>query len=184
MRLLPEYLDSIQKTLNIMMFDVESIGLHGEGFAFGYVVFGLNKMGMSRIASGIHSCNPDLASGLEIDRDWVEKCVSVPDADCVSLVELRSKFWDIYMKHRRESGIMLFSDCIWPVESNFISACINDDLTRIGDGPYPIYDLMSIMLSKGFDPHKHYPRLETELPEHNPLCDARQSARLLATILG
>jgi hypothetical protein len=47
------------------------------------------------------------------------------------------------------------------------------------DGPYPLYDISTLLLSRNEDPVGIFSRDETELPKHNPLCDARQSARIL-----
>jgi hypothetical protein len=50
-------------------------------------------------------------------------------------------------------------------------------------GPYPLHDLASILLAHGRDPLAKNERLPEELPEHDPLNDARQSARLLHEVL-
>ena len=75
------------------------------------------------------------------------------------------------------------ADCCWPVEANFLAQCIADNKQRTGDGPYPLLDVSSFLVATGSDPLKQYPRLPNELPAHNPLADARQSARLLRTCL-
>mgnify|MGYP003529634433 CR=1 len=72
-------------------------------------------------------------------------------------------------------------ECGWPVEASFLSACIRDDAFRNWDGPYPMREIASIMLAAGMDPMATYEREESEKPAHEPLADARQSARLLAT---
>jgi hypothetical protein len=52
-----------------------------------------------------------------------------------------------------------------------------------GDGPYPLVDVASVRLAAGLDPLGAYDRTAGELPVHNPLADARQSARLLLEAL-
>lgn len=75
-------------------------------------------------------------------------------------------------------------ECGWPVEARFLNACIDDDRgARNWSGPYPMHEIASIMLSAGMDPMTTYDRLPCELPAHEPLADARLSARLLAQVL-
>jgi hypothetical protein len=95
---------------------------------------------------------------------------------------MREKFWAFWADAKR-SGALLVTDCGWPVETNFLNQCINDDNERAWDGPYPLIDLSSILLAAGQDPIGEFPRYATEIPAHNPLSDARQSARVLIETL-
>ena len=56
-----------------MIFDVESIGLHGEGFAVGYVV--VNGDGKT-LEEGMFVCDPDEAQGTPVNRRWIEDILS------------------------------------------------------------------------------------------------------------
>ena len=49
--------------------------------------------------------------------------------------------------------------------------------------PYPFLDVASLITSAGGDPLGNLPRENDELPAHHPLHDARQSSRLLHTVL-
>lgn len=113
----------------MMVFDVESLGLHGEGFAFGYVVLD-GKTG-STVEEGIYSCPISEArfhvAGMS--ATWFPTCPPRPT---------RPRF--SFARSFGGSG---------------------------GGGAS----------NRGF-PHQS-PRLPAELPVHNPLADARQSARLL-----
>ena len=81
------------------------------------------------------------------------------------------------------SGAEMAAECLWPVEARFLSACIADDARRLPTAPYPIHEIASVMLSAGMDPMGTYERTPSEMPRHNPLADARQSARLLVEAL-
>ena len=164
-----------------MVIDVESIGLHGEAFAVGVVqiVDGL-KFNEFTIA-----CSPSQSKGTDLDREWVDKNCPPIDSLFFSPREVRDEFWDRWMCwQERFSPDTLIAECSWPVETSFISRCISDEPnSRNWLGPYPMHDLASMRLIKGFDPLATLPRLPGELPAHHPLHDARQSARLLMELI-
>jgi hypothetical protein len=92
---------------------------------------------------------------------------------------VRAAFWKKWMEWQEQKAVMV-ADCAWPVEARFLIACVNDrPVEREWQGPYPLYDLASIILASDGDPLANRERKPTEFPSHNPLCDARQSARLL-----
>lgn len=159
-----------------MVFDVESIGLHGEGYAFGYVV--INGDGVE-VECGRWACDPKVASGYESNLKWVQENVPPIEINEPTPEYVRYRFWEAWTKWR-EKGAVLAADCGWPVEGNFLEACIQwDEMERQFQGPYPFLEISSVMIAKGIDPMMDHERLENELPKHDPLCDARQSARLL-----
>lgn len=164
-----------------MVFDVESVGLHGEGFAVAWVV--IDRSGKV-IASAAYFCNSGKAQGDSEGRVWVTKNVTVPYVGikaCPSHV--RDEFWQSWL-YAKERGAVLVADCCWPVEARFLAACVDDDPeARRCQGPYPLHDLALIRLAAGLDPLATCDRLPDELPAHNPLNDARQSARLLIEAL-
>jgi hypothetical protein len=163
-----------------MVFDCESIGLHGETFAVGYVVV---RSEGEELESACWSCHVDYAEGPSEGYIWVGE--NVPDLDCThdGPVDLRSAFWAVWLAWK-DRGAVLCADCSWPVEARFLAACVDDDSSaRQWEGPYPLYDLASLRLAAGKDPLATEDRLPHELPVHNPLADALQSARLLVETL-
>ena len=161
---------------NILLFDVESTSLHGTGFACGAIV--VNK------------------DGLEIDRfellsqegskkvgDWVKENVLPSLADmptCETDIELRTSFFDFYMKHKETAQI--WSDVNFPVETNFLSAIVNDNIEeREWSMPYPLKDASTIV-------DVNIDRCEKcgieGLRKHNPLDDSRASVSMLLKALG
>ena len=168
-----------------MVFDVESIGLHGEGFAVGYVVI---DRGGTVLEERTYACDPDTAAGLPKDRRWVDANVpklAHPEAShpASTPTDVRAEFWNRWL-HWKAQGAALVADCCWPVEARFLAACV-DDCRPVRDwgGPYPLHDLASVLLAVGRDPLATNDRLPSELPAHHPLNDARQSARLLLDAL-
>lgn len=165
-----------------MVFDVESIGLHGEGFAVGFVV--VDEVG-NELDSGRYVCPQSAASGLmDADTDPARKWLAenIPPMATTHAMphQVRAAFWEKWQKWKEE-GALLVADCGWPVEARFLTACVGDEpQLREWSGPYPLHELGTFMLAAGLDPLAAYGRVgANELPAHDPLADARQSARLL-----
>ncbi len=172
------------------VFDVESVGLHGDDFAVGYVV--IDRAGAEE-DSGLFIATTEYAAGTAAAHAWarthilpalalpVRKRLSLVGTDARSCV-VRTAFWDQWLYWTRQ-GAWMAADVPWPVEANFLRACIVDDPTRTPNAPYPLIDIASVRFAAGLDPTATCDRLEGELPPHNPLADARQSARLLIEAL-
>lgn len=154
------------------VFDVESVGLYGEGYAYGFVV--VNENGVE-LDAGRCSCNPNCADGDSGGRAWVAtNCPEIYQSEPTPKA-VRCRFsaeWEEW----REQGAIMVADCPWPVEARFLADCVRDlDMP----GPYPLIDVASVVLAAGGDPTAEFSRNKNELPKHDPLCDARQSARVL-----
>ena len=164
------------------VFDVESVGLHGEGFAVAGGVYLEN--GAVQYEFGF-SCPPDAAKGTDSDREWVNKNIPVLEVTHRLPIQIRDAFWAEWSRAKKSyPDIVMAAECAWPVEARFLCACVDDLPTeRNWTGPYPMHDIASLLLAAGFDPMAKFPRTASELPEHNPLTDARQSARLLSQAL-
>ena len=169
------------KQIPFFIIDVESIGVHGEGFA---VAGGIFIDGKAK-SEFVFSCPSSLANGDESDRQWVSK--NVPDIKIThdSLDSMRDDFWIKWLQAKAiYPNITMAGECIYPVETNFISSCVKlKPQTRAKEAPYPFHDIASIMFASGMDCMATYSRQPTELPAHEPLADVRLSARLLNTAL-
>lgn len=161
------------------VFDVESIGLHGEGFAVAGGVYLENGAAQWEFK---FACPVDMAEGYAMDRDWVRKNVPVMEGTHRETYGLRVAFWTEWARAKR-AGATMAAECLWPVEARFLSDCIRDDAQRLDEAPYPVLEISSVMLAAGMDPLATYDRMPSEMPRHDPLADARQSARLLAMAL-
>lgn len=159
-----------------MVFDVESVGLHGEGFAVGWVV--IDEKG-KEVDSDIAACRHEACFGSEKNKKWVSENVPFISKEFNHTCEVRDYFWKAW-KRWKKNGAQLFADCAWPVEARFLAKCVDDDPeSREWEGPYPLHDIASYTMPLGNDPLATHERLPSEMPVHNPLCDARQSARIL-----
>lgn len=160
--------------------DVESIGLHGEPFAVGWVV--VDKSG-AELECGVSAISPQQAIGEDKNRGWVTKNVPFITPTHPHLKAMLADFWQVW-KRLKQDGALMFAECAWPVETRFLSMCVAEGMPETEwQGPYPLHDIASVMLAKGMDPMASYPRTEAENPAHHPTSDARQSARLLIEAL-
>lgn len=170
----------------LFVFDVESIGLYGDGFAFGYVV--LDTVSLQTVTEGGAYCDPFYAGGYYEARQWVAENVSTEGLRRISsLQELRRDFWEKVWTPLADSSVMM-ADCPVPVEANFITACMRDvvgvnNSSHFAQSPYPVLDIASVLFACGVNPLSNFPRASDELPEHHPLMDARQSARVLREVV-
>lgn len=163
------------KTQLFFVFDVESIGLHGEGFAAAWVVFENGK----EIDNARYVSDPKDALGDDSDREWVMDNTPKMEINRSSSNHVRVDFWKDWLSWKAKGAIMA-ADCGWPVEARFLAKCVDwDAASQKWDGPYPFHEIASFRMAAGLDPLETVPRLESELPQHDPLADARQSARLL-----
>lgn len=162
-----------------MIVDCESIGIHGETFAVGWVI--VDGSGQE-LESGYEACPPISAQGTEEDGEWVQQNVvpHLPPPEHPNPFHVRLAFWNAWQQaHKDYSFLNLVADCLWPVEARFLRDCVADfPEERKWSGPYPFHEIATMFLTDGRPPTAHYPRLPEEEPAHHPTCDARQSARL------
>lgn len=160
------------------VFDAESIGLHGEHFAVAGGVYLPNGAAQWEFR---YACSAEYCRGDESDREWVNENVPMIDATHRGGLSMRDAFWEQWMKAKAQyPGIAMAAECAWPVEAGLVARCIADDPDRKWQGPYPFHEIASFMAAAGMDPMANYDRMPSEMPKHDPLADARQSARLLA----
>ncbi len=180
-----------------VVFDVESIGLHGEGFAAGWVVLEESSGEFSLLSEGFGSCPPETADGDQAGRLWVAEHVCLSAARgyplprlCLDPVGLRDWFWE-ELSGLWQGGANLWADVPWPVEARFLHDCVEDEPSERRDrGPYPLLDVCSFKLavtrasrldagqdSPAFlDQFRKLWPLEPKPISHHPLADARFSA--------
>ncbi len=170
----------------LMVLDVESVGLYGQGFAVGYVV--IKSDDKTILDKDYFACPSDEASGTMENHSWIEENVVpfLPAPNCNSPEEVRGRFWERFqgwknspdLKRLGEDRFFLFADCGYPVETNFLNACVRDnEAERQWSGPYPLQEIATIRTVLGLDPTLSY-----DLPEdkrHNPLEECLYIAPLL-----
>ncbi len=172
----------MNKSPVFLVFDVESIGLYGEGFAVGGGTYAANGRALEEFE---FACPPEVALGISDDRKWVEANIPELEVTHKTPVGLRASFWQELVRAKKDhKNLFIAAECCFPVETRFLGACVQDDYhSRKSQAPYPLHDIATILLSAGMDPLATYARLPDETPIHNPLKDSRQSARLLSMAL-
>lgn len=168
------------------VFDVESVGLHGPAFAVGYTVVDLagNEVTWGRhVWQWARSIDVHVATVDYEDMAWCRAHIPAMPVDCQEPKDLRDKFWAAWERFRERAWMVV--DCGWPVEAKFLEECVRDDpVARKWLGPYPLLDIAPIAAALGQDPTEPALRKPTEFPIHDPLADARQTARLWVEALG
>lgn len=170
----------------ILSFDVECRGLYGQTFAVG---FDLTTNAGRSIYSGIHCCpfsDVDCEESKSYNDAWIEENVlpHIPSPNCFTAFGVREKFMAEVLSISRMAAkqgedFLFLADVPYPCEARFLMECWRDDPGKHGPlMPYPLLDLSSILLAKGYNPVYTFARRDNELPAHNPLCDARQASRI------
>lgn len=170
-------------TKYFFVFDVESVGLHGEAFAVAGGVYLANGACQREFS---FACPIGAASGDPDDRKWVNENTPVLEITHYVPIGVRQAFWKQWEEAKKDyHGICMAAECAWPVEAGFLAACISDNPNgRKFEGPYPLHEISSFMAAAGMDPMGKYERISSESRIHDPLCDSRQSARLLCEAIG
>ena len=156
------------------VFDVESIGLHGEAFA---VAGGIYLDSGAVQSEFCFACPSTEAMGSDSDREWVKKNVPVLEETHRGTLAMSMAFSKVWSQAKAQyPGIVMAAECGYPVETRFLNECGN---LLSFQSPYPLHEIATFMEAAGMDPMATHKRKPSELPKHNPLADSRQSARLL-----
>lgn len=172
---------------SFFVIDVEAVGLYGEGFAVGGGLYSLDER--EKKQEFLFHCSPAAAMGTPADRLWVHKNIPILGTATNGTPKLvREAFMAQWLDTER-LGVLMFADCGYPVETTFVRQAMRDYLDNaepevreeygLNVGPYPLHEIATLTMAAGMNPLATEDRLSDELPIHNPLCDARQSWRLL-----
>jgi hypothetical protein len=185
-----------------MVVDAESWGLHGPILAVGMVIGDLVERCsrddikrlevafVERESSWFWCSDEPLGKRAAVSRDdleWARRYV-IPglqeasrgqqDLVVCGRTTVIQRFKLAWLKEAAK-GTELWAECGWPVEARLL---MEAQFSRL-DGPLPLHEIASVRKAAGFNPVFVQPRQPAEKPEHHPVCDARQSARLLAEAL-
>jgi hypothetical protein len=177
--------------MHYFVFDVESVGLFGPSFGVAYVVVKddgtelHSGVAWTTVGEALRSMSPiqRVSAG---DIEWVETNISIPEID--PLLPSKGRLLDTFWGWWEEAlsiwpGIQMVADCQFPVEANFLLDVCHHVNVTISNSPYPVLDVNSALLAAGLDPLGTYERRPNETPEHHPLGDSRQSARMFIEAL-
>lgn len=177
------------------VFDVESNGLHGEGFAYGYVVVRTHEdlsepeileegecysIQGAKDAASVEWVKDNVLPKLDKLTPYLQEATIDPSSLSNEIVmttrELREKFYQVYTKWKeyKEDKVEFWSDVNFPVETNFLHAIVKDgEGARDWSMPFPLRDVANFVDLE--INRKEYSKLP-DLKEHNPRDDAKASA--------
>ena len=81
------------------VFDVESIGLYGEGYAVGGGIYQANGHSETEFE---YACDPDVALGTAEDRKWVAENCKDLDITHKTPVGVRGAFWSLLLMAKKK----------------------------------------------------------------------------------
>lgn len=160
---------------NILVFDVESTSLYGQGFAVGAVVLDGDGKEIDSFQLIDEWAKADV-------NEWVRDNVLPHLTDlprCYGGLDFADQFYEFYCKHKDTADI--WCDCGFPVEAGFLrSVALRDLGNREFNMPYPLKDISTIV---DIDIDRAEASGIPGLRKHHPLDDARASARVLYNYL-
>jgi hypothetical protein len=171
--------------MRFISIDAESNGLAGKAFAVGLTFNdGPEEIDIALIRCPIED---------EVDP-WVESNVlpNIPDIsinarDYLHLLDLTWKAISAW----GGKNVQMIAHVAWPVEARLLLDVYPGD--QIWNGPYPLIDVSSVLLAKGFDRNatlsvdRYNEENNLEKPPgspHHPLYDARAASTCYAHVMG
>ena len=127
--------------------DVKSNGLLGEPFAIAAVI--LDEFG--RIADSFYGRCPIYGDVVP----FVSKHVlpALPSgSEHPSLAHLCRAFWTFHVLTQTQFECEVWADIPFPVKTRFFQRCVELDPSREMDLPFPLLDVATAMVVKGWDP--------------------------------
>jgi hypothetical protein len=164
-------------TRYLMVLDVESNGLYGEGFAVATVIF--DRSTGEIIKRHLITCpytTATLGATTKSNYEWVEVNVLpyMPRANISTTCpkEMRDVWYSYYQLYtsRYSNDISIWGDCIYPVEANFLRQVTLDQMwEREWKMPYPIHEIATVRMLAGLHPTASYNLPTNE--QHNPVAE-------------
>jgi hypothetical protein len=182
-----------------MVFDVESVGLQGEGFAVAYCVYDIEG---EALEWRLYACDRNLANPMQrpsffsdreyeerfeelvrVDREWIQENVPALQVNCDSPRQVRQRFWEDWMRLKNNLDVTLWAWCGWPVEARFLIQCVEDDImNRQWEGPFPLHEITTLVKFSGCNVEKENPK-DFNYIKHHPMSDVSFSADVLLPVI-
>ena len=162
--------------MNRFYVDAECDGLYGAFLSVAAMVTDENGRELDRFYVSVRANESD------IQTDWVREHVLPYLANADEIVntedELLDSFWEFWMKHREDAVCIAYVQ--YPVEARLFSQCVmKAPEERTFLGPYPLYDLSTLLVARGLDPDQNMAELSgMELTEHDAMNDVRMTAKV------
>lgn len=158
----------------LVFVDVESDGLYGSVLTVALVATDWYGNEIERAYYGICKEN------MNVTQPWVVENVLPRLGEyeaCTSEDEVLKKAWEFWMRYQPEAYAVC--DVGYPVEMRLFQACVQRvTIAESMQAPFPLIDISSILLAKGYDPLIERKKLLNEYNlemEHNALYDVEVS---------
>ncbi|MFF0721322.1 hypothetical protein [Micromonospora sp. NPDC003816] len=161
--------------------DAETNGLPGRAFAVAITL----SDGTGELDHAVYRCPID-----EPVDDWVASNV-LPAIDDIEInsSNYEGLLYNLREKHFQwtEEGVPLIAHVAWPVEARLLLDMLQGEDVWLG--PYPLIDVASVLLAKGYNPvsvDQYLTAHNITAPDgspHHPLYDARAAERCLRHLL-
>ena len=154
--------------------DAESDGLYGKFLSVAVLVTDENGVTADRFYAAVITKEEDIAT------PWVRENVFpyLKNADTFysNESELLDAFWNFWLKHKDDS--ICISYVGYPVESRLFMTCVMKNMTeRAFLGPFPLYDLSTLLVAKGYDFNIDLSEISTlKLIPHDAMNDVKMIA--------
>ena len=169
---------------NIFVFDCESDGLFGRTFAVGAVVADRDGNILDKFEMKSTGAEKEVKSWW-VKENVIPHIATMPK--CRSIYTLYDEFYKFYLRNKNTCEI--YSDCNFPVETNFLSDVAKQDINnREFNMPFPLLDIATPE-NISIDRVEHFEKKNADyicqspatrkLRKHNPLDDAVASLCLL-----
>ena len=153
--------------------DAETDGLYGTFLSIAVLVTDENGTEQDHFYGALR------ISADNLNSKWVKENVypSLGNAERMydTEQELLNAFWDCWMKYREKC--ICIADVPYPVEARLFMRCVMNNLTeREFLGPYPLFDLSSVLAAVGIDPDADRKELAClNLVRHDAMDDVRMT---------
>lgn len=154
--------------------DAESDGLYGGFLSVAAMVTDEKGVELDRFYASVK------ISSEYIEAEWVKENVypylENADYHFDSESEMLEAFWAFWIKHRTDS--ICISHVQHPVESRLFTYCVMKDVEeRMFLGPFPLYDLSTLLIARGLSFNEDMQILSgMSLKEHDAMNDVKMMA--------
>jgi hypothetical protein len=162
--------------------DAESDGLYGTFLSVAAMVTNEDGAELDRFYASVK------ISADQIQSEWVRENVysDLKNAEAFfdTEAEMLESFWAFWMKHRTDS--ICIANVQYPVECRLFAQCVyTNEAERAFLGPFPFYDLSTLLVANGFAFNADMQALSgMNLKAHDAMNDVKMMAAVWRNLIG
>ena len=161
--------------MNRFFVDAETDGLYGGFLSTAALVTDESGTQTDRFYGAVRVKEEDIRSQWVIEN--VYPYLNNADRFFDSEADLLAAFWEFWLKYRDSSVCIAYVQ--YPVEANLFRKCVEVNMSeRALLAPFPIYDLSTLLIAKGYDFNADLQQLTgLELVSHDAMNDVLLTAK-------